>query len=189
MPQFLRELKATEGTAARALELTILTVCRTNEVIGARREEFDLDARIWTLPSERMKAGRAHRVPLQPRAVELVSKLLKEHSGEFVFPGRREGKPLSNMAMLELLKRMKRDDITVHGFRSSFRDWAAERTSYSREVCEMALAHAISTEVEAAYRRGNLFDKRRRLMAEWARHCENVKAAGEVVSISRSKTE
>jgi integrase len=180
---FVRDLAAQAGVAARALEFAILTAARTGEVIGARPEEFDLDKALWTIPAERMKSDRAHRVPLSPRAVELVRQQLK---GEYVFAGQKEGRPLSNMAMLVLLKRMGRDDLTVHGFRSTFRDWTSERTSYPREVCEMALAHAIGDKTEAAYRRGDLFEKRRRLMAEWAKHCENTKSIGKVVSLAHS---
>lgn len=183
---FIASLRKQEGIAAKALEFTILTAARTGEVIGARREEFDLDAALWTIPAKRMKAEKEHRVPLSSRAVEIIRELEKTHKGDFVFPGGKEGKPLSNMAMLELLKRMERDDLTVHGFRSTFRDWASERTNYPREVCEMALAHSVSDQVEAAYRRGDLFEKRRRLMAEWAKHCNNPKRTGEVVSLARS---
>ena len=181
---FMDAMRAQEGTAARALELT---VGRTNEVIGAKPAEFDLDAKIWTVPAERMKAGREHRVPLTPRAVEIVREMLKKE-GDFIFPGRRTGTGLSNMAMLLLLRRMDQADITVHGFRSSFRDWASERTSYPREVCEMALAHAVSDQVEAAYRRGDLFEKRRRLMGEWAKHCDTVTRPAKVIAITRQQT-
>jgi integrase len=185
MGAFLTTLRAEKGIAARALEFTILTAARTGEVIGARREEFDLDAAVWTIPAGRMKSKREHRVPLSPRAVALISALPKV--GDYVFSGRAGDKPLSNMAMLQLLERMKRDDLTVHGFRSTFRDWAAERTNYPREVCEMALAHAVEDMTEAAYRRGDLFDKRRRLMEEWTKHCEAPKRSGEsVTSINRA---
>jgi integrase len=183
---FIAGLRKQEGIAAKALEFLILTAGRTGEVIGAKRDEFDLEAASWTIPAGRMKAEKEHRVPLSSRAVSIIRELEKTHKGDFVFPGGKEGKPLSNMAMLELLKRKGRGDLTVHGFRSSFRDWAAERTNYPREVCEMALAHTVSDKVEAAYRRGDLFDKRRRLMLEWAKHCENAKGAGKVVSLARS---
>ena len=184
---FMEALRAEEGAAARALEFAILTAARTGEIIGARWEEVDMSERTWTIPGARMKARREHRVPLSQPATALLRKLHDNKEGDYVFPGRTASKPLSNMAMLALLKRMKRSDVTTHGFRSSFRDWAAERTSYPREVCEMALAHAVSDQVEAAYRRGDLFDKRRRLMGEWAKHCENTAGAGKVVSISRPK--
>jgi integrase len=130
-----------------------------------------------------MKAGKEHRVPLSARALKLLRELHDEKQGDYVFPGRGGDVPLTNMAMLTTLKRMERDDITVHGFRSSFRDWASERTSYPREVCEMALAHAVSDAVEAAYRRGDLFEKRRRLMAEWAKYCAQPATAGDVIPL------
>jgi integrase len=181
---FIETLRAQEGTAARALEFTILTSARTQEVIGARPEEIDAEKALWTIPAGRMKAGREHRVPLSPQAVQVVE---AQASGPFVFGGMKEGSPLSNMAMLELLRRMGRDDLTVHGFRSTFRDWAAECTAYPGEVCEMALAHAISDKAEAAYRRGDLFEKRRRLMADWAKYCDTPKGSAQVVALSRRK--
>ncbi len=186
MGAFIASLRKQEGIAARALEFTILTAARTGEVIGAMPAEFDLDAALWTIPAGRMKAEKEHRVPLSPRAVEIIREMAKAHKGEFVFPGGKKGKPLSNMAMLELLKRMERGDLTVHGFRSTFRDWASERTSYPREVCEMALAHTVSDQVEAAYRRGDLFEKRGRLMAEWAKFCATPNAGAKVASIGRA---
>ncbi len=184
--KFVVALRKQDGTAARALEFLILTATRTGEVIGAKRNEFDLDKALWTIPGERMKAGREHRVPLSPRAAAIIRELKTTHKGDFIFPGGKESKSLSNMAMLALLKRMGRGDLTVHGFRSTFRDWASERTNYPREVCEMALAHTVSDQTEAAYRRGDLFEKRRRLMAEWAKHCENTKSTGNVISLARS---
>ena len=168
-------MRAQEGTAARALEFTILTAARTQEVIGARPQEIDAEKGLWTIPAGRMKAGKEHRVPLSPQALRLLK---SQASSAFVFCGMKEGAPLSNMAMLELLRRMERDDLTVHGFRSTFRDWAAECTAYPGEVCEMALAHAISDKAEAAYRRGDLFEKRRRLMADWAKYCDTPKGGG-----------
>lgn len=181
--EFMQVLRTQEGTAARALEFSVLTAGRTGEVINARLEEFDLNKAIWTVPAARMKSGREHRVPLPPRTVEIVRAQL-DQGVDYLFPGAREGKPLSNMAMLMLLKkRMGRGDLTVHGFRSTFRDWTAERTSYPHEVCEMALAHTIGNQVEASYRRGDLFDKRRRLMAEWAKYCERPSKAGKVLKI------
>lgn len=169
LPGFMQELRVHYGVSARALEFAILTAARTGEVVGARWVEIDFEQKIWTILSERMKTGREHRVPLSERALELLEALPKE--GEFVFMGARADRPLSNMALLMILRRMDRGDLTTHGFRSTFRDWAAETTGYPREVAEMALAHAISDKVEAAYRRGDLFAKRRRLMADWARYC------------------
>jgi integrase len=169
LPAFLTALRSRDGVAARALEFTILTAARTGEVIGARRPEFDDDARMWIIPGSRMKSGREHRVPLSDRALEILSTMPSE--GEFVFPGRRSGSALSNMAMLETLKQMGRGDLTTHGFRSTFRDWAAEMTAYPHELQEMALAHVVSDKVEAAYRRGDMLEKRRRLMADWSAYC------------------
>lgn len=182
---FIATLRAQEGVAARALEFLILTATRTGEVIGARWSELDVDAGVWVIPAERMKAHREHRVPLSPQAVKVLRSMERLRQGDYVFPGMRAGAPLSNMAMLELLKRMGRDDVTTHGFRSTFRDWTAERTSYPREVCEMALAHTVSDQVEAAYRRGDLLEKRRRLMAEWARHCETPKVVAKVLPLRK----
>src|SRR5262249_45093826 len=148
---FMAKLRQQSGLTARAMELLILTATRTTECIAARWSEIDLENKIWTIPAERIKAGREHRIPLSPPAVTLLRELPQTKVNEFVFPGRR-GKPLSHGVLLVLLKRMKRSDVTAHGFRSSFRDWAAEQTNYSREVAEMALSHAIGDKVEAAYR-------------------------------------
>lgn len=184
MYRFLTALRKEEGTAALALEFLILTVARTGEVVGAKWGEFDLPHARWTVPADRMKANREHAVPLCPRAVEIVRQLEATSTGGYVFSGRFEGKPMSNMAMLQLLKRMERTDIVPHGFRSTFRDWAAERTAYAREVVEQALAHTIGDKVEAAYRRGDLFAKRRRLMNDWQKHCETKRyPAAKVVSL------
>ena len=175
---FMQALRRQEGTAARALEFTILTAARTGEAIGATWGEIDFGANVWTISAERMKAGREHRVPLSERALAILEEIKPEQvkPEEFVFPGAKRGRPLSNMAFLMLLRRMKRDDLTAHGFRSTFRDWAAERTNYAGEVVEMALAHAVAGKVEAAYRRGDLFGKRARLMDEWATCCGTARA-------------
>jgi integrase len=176
IPGFMGALCARLELGARALELTVITAVRTGETIGARWSEFDLAAKVWTVPAERMKKNREHRVPLSKRAIDILAELPR--AGDYVFPGAGDRQAwLSNMAMLETLKRMGRGDVTVHGFRSSFRDWAAERTAYPNHVVEMALAHAVGDKVEAAYRRGDLFDKRRRLMAEWAAYCASGEAA------------
>jgi integrase len=164
-PAFMKALRAIEGVAPRALEFIILTACRTGEAIAAEWSEIDLAHKVWTIPASRMKAKREHKVPLSDRAVEILRGLEK---GAFVFPGRSGEQPLSNMACLKVLERMERDDITTHGFRSTFRDWAAERTNFPGFVVEMALAHTIESKVEAAYRRGDLFGKRRQLMAAWS---------------------
>jgi integrase len=181
---FMQALKEEDGNAARALEFTILTAARTGEVLGAQWSEIDLANKLWVVPAERMKAGKAHRVPLSPAALDVLKKMDKVRDGPFIFPGARSGKPLSNMSMLMMLRRMGRDDLTTHGFRSSFRDWAAECTTYPREVCEMALAHQIPDAVEAAYRRGELLEKRRGLASDWARYCSRpAPQNGKVVSI------
>jgi integrase len=172
---FMDTVRARDGIAAKALEYTILTAARTGEVIGATWPEFDLTNAVWIIPAERMKVREEHRVPLSPPALAII-KAMQDAGGDYVFPGGRRGKPLSNMAMLTLLKRMGRDDITTHGFRSSFTDWAMEQTNYANEIRESALAHTISNAVERAYRRGDLFDKRRRLMNDWAKYCNTVAA-------------
>lgn len=169
VPAFFQRLKGVGALSARALELTILTAARTSEVLQSRWSEFDLDGGIWTIPAERMKAGREHRVPLSPAAIALLETLRTNH--EFVFPGQAEDKPLSNMSMEMCLRRMGSAHYTVHGFRSSFRDWVGEETSVPREVAEMALAHAVGSAVERAYRRGDSFEKRRELMNVWADFC------------------
>jgi len=171
VPAFMADLQARQATAALALELAILTAARTGEVLGARWEEFDLDRALWTVPATRMKAGREHRVPLSQRALKITGAMHQCRNGDYVFPGQKAGRPLSVMALEMVLRRMKVDGATVHGFRSAFRDWAAEATSFTNEVCEAALAHAIENKVEAAYRRGDLFDKRRKLMEAWGRFC------------------
>ena len=171
LQDFMADLRGLDGVSPRALEFAILTAARTGETIGARWEEIDLKTKVWIIPPERMKGGREHRVPLSSRALEILELIHRESESEFVFPGGRAGKPLSNMAMLATLRRMNRSDVTAHGFRSTFSDWAAETTGYPREVVEMALAHAVSDKVEAAYRRGDLFEKRRRIMEDWSTYC------------------
>lgn len=163
---FIADLRSREGMAARALEFTILTAARTGETLGAKWPEIDLIGKVWTVPAERMKAGVEHQVPLSARAIEVLKALSTDT--EYVFPGSNPKAPLSNMSMLAVLKRMKRSDLTVHGFRSTFRDWAAETTEYPNELVEMALAHTIRNKAEAAYRRGNLLERRRALMEAWS---------------------
>jgi integrase len=169
--KFMAELRGQAGVGARALEFAILTAARTGEVIGAGWEEMSLADSLWTVPRERMKAGREHRVPLSEPALEVLERMASIRQSEFVFAGDRSGRPISNMAMLMLLRRMGRRDLTAHGFRSTFSDWCAEQTSTPSEVREMALAHAVSDKVEAAYRRGDLFEKRRELAEAWGRFC------------------
>jgi integrase len=181
---FIAELQQQEGVAARALEFAILTAARTGEVIGAKWDEIDFGERLWTVPAERMKAGKEHRVPLSDAALAVLEEMQKIRSADFVFPGGKSRRPISNMAMAMTLRRLGRGDLTVHGFRSSFRDWAAERTGFPAEVAEMALAHTVSDKVEAAYRRGDLFQKRRQLMEAWTRFCSAPLASAIVVSIA-----
>jgi integrase len=172
LPNFMARLSEQNGISARALEFCILTATRTSETLGARWSEFDLEAGLWIIPANRMKVPREHRVPLSQRALMALSEnASKVTDTEFVFPNPNSGAALSNMALLATLKRMGRDDLTVHGFRSTFRDWAAEQTDFAREVAEAALAHSIGSAVEAAYRRGDLFCKRKALMTAWAAHC------------------
>jgi integrase len=201
---FLVALRGEEGVAARALEYSILTAARTSEIIGAPWDEVSTSEKLWTIPADRIKADRDHRVPLSKRALAILEEVKKiRGEGDFVFPGGKPGKSLSNMAMLALIERMNERrtsagqarwvdpmmgnrDIVPHGFRSTFRDWAAECTNFSNEVVEMALAHAVGDKVEAAYRRGDMFDKRRRLMDAWAEFCAKPAAErGGVVPIRR----
>lgn len=189
---FMAALRAENGTAARALEFAILTAARTGEVIGAKWHEIDLGEKIWTVPAERMKAGKEHRVPLSARAIAILKSFKpdtrqeKDTAEAFVFAGSAPDKPLSNMAMLMLLRRMGRGDLTAHGFRSTFRDWCAERTSFPSEAAEMALAHTVGDKVEAAYRRGDLFDKRRALMNQWATVCATRATDAKVVPMQKA---
>jgi integrase len=188
LPDFIAAMQRQKGVTARALEFLILTATRTGEVVGARPDE--IKDQVWTIPADRMKSKKEHRVPLSGRAVEIIQQMKQEHADEYLFPGGKPGRPLSKMAMLELMRRMKReggkpwsdphgDPAVPHGFRSTFRDWASERTGYPREVIEMSLAHTIADKVEAAYRRGDLFEKRRRLMAEWSRFCTTARPASD----------
>jgi len=169
----MTELRSRDSISARALEFTILTAARTGEIIGATGGEIDLNAKTWTIPAERMKAGKEHRVPLSERAVEILRELPRE--GEKVFP-------LSNMAMLELLRGMS-PGHTVHGFRSTFMDWAHEQTAFPKVVIDMALAHTVPDKVEAAYRRGDLIAKRARLMQAWCDYCSRPQSAAHVVPL------
>jgi integrase len=171
LPAFMVDLRARPALAARCLEFTIATASRTSEVLGAKWREIDLDKAVWVVPAERMKQRREHRVPLSKQAVALLRSLPREKGNPFVFIGGATGKPLSNMSMLTLLRRMGRDDITVHGFRSTFRDYAEECTQFGGTVAEAALAHLVGDKTEAAYRRGDLFQKRAKLMQAWATYC------------------
>jgi integrase len=182
---FIAALRGQEGIAAKAVEFAILTACRSGEVRNATWAEIDLDAALWVIPAERMKMRREHRVPLSTAAVALLKVRAEQKLGELVFPGTKQDRPLSDMSMTAVLRRMKRGDITVHGFRSSFRDWCAESVanSFPREVCEHALAHSLPDKVEAAYRRGDLIEKRTLLMQAWADYCAVVPVDAKVTPI------
>ena len=183
LPAFMAELRGRERISARALEFTILTASRTSEALGAKWSEIDLDDGVWTVPAERMKGGKEHQVPLSKRVVAILGDLPRERGG-YVFPGSKAKSPLSNMAMLELLRGMDGNGSTVHGFRSTFRDWAGDRTNYAREVIEHALAHHIKDRAEASYRRSAALEKRRQLMEAWARYCSSPsQPSGQVVAL------
>jgi integrase len=183
---FIAELRRQEGTASRALEFLILTATRAGEVIGARWDEFNLAERLWTIPAGRMKGGREHRVPLAHATLAIVKAMAETRQSELVFAGRDAVRPLASVSMLRIARHLGRNDLTAHGFRSTFRDWAAERTTFPAEVAEMALAHVVSDKVEAAYRRGDLFEKRRQLAEAWARFCDTPAQSGKVVPIRRA---
>jgi integrase len=189
MPKVLDELRRREGVSARALEFLILTAARTGEVTGTTWEEIDFEKNIWTVPAERMKGKREHQVPLSGPAVELLRNLYCEDGNPNVFVGQRQPR-ISDTALSQTLKRLGRTE-TVHGFRSSFSDWAHEQTAHSDHTIEISLAHKVGTKVEQAYRRGNMFDKRRRLMEDWARFCTTPVRAGrgaKVVGINEART-
>jgi integrase len=183
VPGFISALRQQKGKGARALEFAILTAARSGEVRGATWDEIDLQAGIWTVPGARMKAGREHRVPLSPAALKLLNALPRIEKTTLLFPSSKNT-PLSDMTLTEVLRRMKVEAVP-HGFRSTFKDWASERTRYPGEMSEMALAHAIGDKVEAAYRRGDLFEKRRRMMNDWAKFCATPITSGNVVPIKK----
>jgi integrase len=182
---FMVDLRTRQGAAADALEFLILTVARTGEVIGARWPEIDLAGRIWSVPAARMKGNREHRVPLTSAAIAVLERM-RAQGEDFVFPGARAGQGLSNMALLKVLERMGRGDVTTHGFRATFKTWASERTSFPRELAEAALAHVLDDKTEAAYQRGDLLEKRRRLMDAWAEVCGKPAPAGTVVNLRQA---
>jgi integrase len=187
LPAFMADLRQHDSISARALEFAILCAARTGETIGARWQEIDLDGKVWTVPADRMKGGKEHRVPLSDRAVKILRDLPREKSSPYVFPGGKAKAPLSNMAMLELVRGM-RPGLTVHGMRSTFKDWASEATNHPNIVSEAALAHSISDKVEAAYRRGELLDKRVRLMKDWSAYCMRPSfAAANIVDLADRK--
>jgi integrase len=178
---FMVELRQQENVAARALEFAILVAGRRAEVLNARWSEINLAERLWTIPGERMKAGREHRVPLSDEAMAVLRQMQELRTGDFVFPGQNGVKPIGEVATFRLLRRMNRGDLSTHGFRSTFREWAAERTNFPREVAELALAHTVGDTTERAYQRGDLFQKRRQIMDAWARYCDTPATAGEKV--------
>lgn len=182
---FMQQLRTDDGVASRALEFTVLTAARTNEVIQAEWSEFDLDRKTWVVPAERMKSNRKHRVPLSSAAVSTLE-AVEGLDKVYVFPGHKRNSHLSNAAMMKVLKQLNQTGITVHGFRSTFRDWCAESTNYPADVAEMALAHALRDKTEAAYRRGDLFEKRARLMTDWARYCSKPAKPAAVVPIRQN---
>lgn len=165
------DLRGREGNAARACEFAILTAARSGEVRGATWAEIDEETGLWIVPAERMKAKREHRVPLSAEALAVIAKMKAIASSDFIFPGMKKDKPLSDMSLTAVLKRMERGDLTMHGFRSTFRDWAAEISNHPSEMAELALAHTVSNKVEAAYRRGDMMEKRRAMMQDWANYC------------------
>jgi integrase len=181
---FLVELRSRRAISARTLEFLILTGTRTGEAIGARWSEIDLAARIWVIPAGRMKARKEHRVPLSGAAIAIIEKLHGVRQNDFVFPGLSDGSIKESAMRMLLAKSLGHGNLTIHGFRSTFRDWAAERTNFAREICEAALAHAIGNAVEAAYRRGDLFEKRRQLMEAWGRFCSVPAISGDVVALA-----
>jgi len=184
VPAFVAELGKQQGVSALALLFTIFTAARTTESLQALKTEFRLAERVWIVPPERMKGERQHRVPLSDAAMGIVEQAMQLSSGPYLFPGQRSGRPLSNMAMVMLLRRMGRDNVTVHGFRSSFRDWAGDETHFPREVAEAALAHVVGDEAEQAYRRGDALAKRRALMQAWADYIDS-RTADNIVPLTR----
>jgi integrase len=188
VPALMAKVRQRDDVPAKLLELIVLTAARLGEAQMATWSEFDLDGRVWTIPGSRMKAGKEHRVPLSPAAIAVLKDMAAIRHSDYVFPGERGG-AVGRKQPWRLLKELAGKEMTIHGFRSSFRDWAAERTNFPREVAEMALAHAIPDAVEAAYRRGDLFDKRRKLMEAWAAYCAKVETdAGKVVALARART-
>jgi len=190
VPAFLAKLRQQTGVTAKCLEYIVLTAVRLGEAQKATWSEIDLDNRVWVIPGARMKSGKEHRVPLSPAALAILKDIHEVRHSDYIFPGSRQGYAMGKNQPGKLMKKLMGDaEMTVHGFRSSFRDWAAERTNFPREVAEMALAHAIPSAVEAAYRRGDLFEKRRKLMEAWAAYCAKVEMdAGKVVALNRART-
>lgn len=187
VPALMTRLRGDTSISSSALQFLILTATRTGETLGARWDEIELSQRTWVIPGKRMKGGREHRVPLAPRAISILIEMQAIRQNEYVFFGMKLGRPLSNMALLMLMRRTGHRDVTAHGFRSSFRDWAAEQTNFPREVAEAALAHAVPDAVEAAYRRGDFFEKRVRLMEAWSAYCARAPRSSNNVHELRAK--
>jgi integrase len=186
---FVAKLRGDSGVAAACLQFITLTAARLDEARSSTWDEIDLANRIWVVPARRMKADKEHRVPLSDGTIAILEQMQVIRQSDYVFPGRLEGRPIGDNTIWRLAKEAAGSDITIHGLRSSFRDWAAERTSFPREVAEMALAHAIPDAVEAAYRRGDLFEKRRKLMDAWAAYCAKIEMdAGKVVALARARS-
>jgi integrase len=185
VPAFVAKLRKREAVAGLALEFAILTAARSGEILGALWSEIDIDAKVWTIPAERMKAAREHRVPLSEPALAILREVSEAKVSDYVFPGQRSGGPLSVMALEMVLRRMGIEGATVHGFRSTFRDWAGNETHFPRELAEHALAHVIGDKAEQAYRRSDALARRRELMDSWARHCEG-ESADNVLAFKRS---
>ena len=179
----MQRLRQNSGISARCLELLILTACRSGEVRGARWNEIDLTQSVWTIPAQRTKAGREHRVPLSEPAMVVLRAMAQFGAEGFVFPGLKAASTLSDVALTKALHVASGNGATVHGFRSTFREWCAETINYPRELAEAALAHALKDKVEAAYQRGDLLERRRRLMTDWANFCGREMVAGEVVTL------
>jgi integrase len=184
VPGFMAKMQQKTSVSAACARFVVLTAARRNEAVGALWDEIDLDKAVWTIPGNRMKAGKEHRVPLSDAVLAVLKAMAEIRQSDFVFPGDAAGQPVHGASVVGLAKRVAGDtSLTLHGFRSSFRDWCGERTNFPREVCEQALAHAIPNAVEAAYRRSDLIEKRRRLMDAWAAYCAAPQAAGRVVPI------
>src|SRR5262249_39607252 len=187
LPGFMAKLRTREGIAPRALEFVILTAARTGEVLGAKFNEIDLEQGLWTVPAERMKGGKEHRVPLSPRALAIVEQMAELRRSDYVFPSAKRGRPMSAMTLLSLLRDLH-PGVTTHGFRSAFKDWCAETTAFPDHLSEMALAHISADKVRAAYARSDLFQKRRELMEEWTLYCNSIPTSAKRPSDRRAST-
>jgi integrase len=190
LPEYFQSLRKRDSVSSRALAFTILTAARNGEARAVTSDEFDVKGKIWIIPDNRMKADREHRVPLSAEALKIIKEMepFKRHTDNYIFPGQAQAKPISEASLLKVVKQYDKT-LTVHGFRSTFRDWCAEQTSYPREVAEAALAHALKDKTEAAYQRGDLFEKRRKLMDSWASYCLKGKAVAEVIPINSENRE